>query len=394
MVVKNKMVWSKVKPLTKDLKINSEIYSVEEFREVLKYERIRADRSESIFSITLFKSPEIYESKKNLKLFISGIIKQARLIDHIGWNDDYIAALLPETGKTGAEIFSRKIVDEIDFLDNNNIITEIYTYPDGWLDKAEKSISTRSEDARAKKLDFSACVEDSFTSGIPVWKRAVDVALSSIGLTIASPIFLFLALYIKIVSPGPVFFHQPRVGYKGKEFCFWKFRSMHSDNKQSFHGKHAQSFIKNGDVPMEKLDDRDPRIIPGGRVMRKSCIDELPQLWNVLKGDMSLVGPRPCIPYEAEEYLRWHTHRFDVVPGLTGLWQVSGKNKLTFKQMIRLDIMYSNNLTPWNDAKIILKTPSAIIRMVAEATMNKIRGYYPGENVEGEMYIINNTKIV
>ena len=129
MVVKNKMVWSKVKPLSRDLKINNEIYSKDEFHEVLKYERIRADRSESIFSIVLFKSPDIYKDKKNLKLFIAGIIKQARLIDHIGWYDnEYIAALLPETGKSGAEIFCRKIIEELEYLDNN-VKTEIYTYP-------------------------------------------------------------------------------------------------------------------------------------------------------------------------------------------------------------------------------------------------------------------------
>lgn len=124
---------------------------------------------------------------------------------------------------------------------------------------------------------------------------------------------------------------------------------------------------------MEKLDDKkDPRIIFGGKVIRKSCIDELPQLWNVLKGDMSLVGPRPCIPYEAEEYLRWHTHRFDIVPGLTGLWQVSGKNKLSFRKMISLDINYSKNLSLLLDLKIILMTIPAIIIMVLEAAFKKI----------------------
>jgi lipopolysaccharide/colanic/teichoic acid biosynthesis glycosyltransferase len=149
---------------------------------------------------------------------------------------------------------------------------------------------------------------------------------------------------------------------------------MKYDNNQGFHGKHAQSFIKDGDVPMEKLDNFDPRIIPGGKVIRKSCLDELPQLWNVMKGDMSLVGPRPCIPYEAQEYLRWHTHRFDTLPGLSGLWQVSGKNKLTFKQMIRLDIAYCRNVSLVGDIIIILRTPVAILKMVFEAMLNKYNG--------------------
>ena len=126
---------------------------------------------------------------------------------------------------------------------------------------------------------------------------------------------------------------------------------------------------------MEKLDrDRDPRIIPGGRVLRKACLDELPQLFNVLRGEMSLVGPRPCIPYEAEEYLRWHTHRFDILPGMTGLWQVSGKNKLSFEQMIRLDIAYTNRMSPMQDLKILLLTLPTVIGLVLEAGVKKLRG--------------------
>src|SRR5208337_1509428 len=105
-----------------------------------------------------------------------------------------------------------------------------------------------------------------------------------------------------------------------------------------------------GRKPMEKLDyAKDPRIIFGGRIIRKASLDELPQLFNVLRGEMSLVGPRPCILYEAEEYLRWHAHRFDVLPGMTGLWQVSGKNKLSFEQMIRFDIAYTNRMSPLLD---------------------------------------------
>jgi len=147
---------------------------------------------------------------------------------------------------------------------------------------------------------------------------------------------------------------------------------MHAGNKKRFHGAHASSFIQNGDVPMEKLDNQDPRIIAGGKVIRKSCIDELPQLWNVIRGEMSLVGPRPCIPYEAEEYLRWHTHRFDTLPGLSGLWQISGKNKLTFKQMIRLDIAYCGHITLLGDIAIILRTPFAILSMMYEACVKRI----------------------
>ena len=123
---------------------------------------------------------------------------------------------------------------------------------------------------------------------------------------------------------------------------------------------------------MEKLDEAgDARIIPGGRMIRRACIDEFPQLLNVLRGEMSLVGPRPCLPYEAEEYLRWHTYRFDVLPGMTGAWQVSGKNKLTFKQMIRLDIRYCNSMSLWLDLKVLLLTGPTILGMIAESVAKR-----------------------
>ena len=144
---------------------------------------------------------------------------------------------------------------------------------------------------------------------------------------------------------------------------------------------------------MEKLDNKkDPRIIFGGKIIRKACIDELPQLINVLRGEMSLVGPRPCIPYEAEEYLRWHTNRFNILPGCTGLWQVSGKNRLTFKQMIRLDISYANNMSFRNDIKILLRTAPAVIGYMLEAVFRKLKrsksnGHCPAKSVNEHLKV-------
>jgi len=147
---------------------------------------------------------------------------------------------------------------------------------------------------------------------------------------------------------------------------------MHENNNADAHRQYWKELIIS-DKPMEKLDcGRDPRIIPGGKIIRKACLDELPQLFNVLRGDMSLVGPRPCIPYEAEEYLRWHTYRFDILPGMTGLWQVSGKNKLSFEQMVRLDISYANRMSPLLDLKILLLTMPAIIGMVFDAGLKRM----------------------
>ena len=181
------------------------------------------------------------------------------------------------------------------------------------------------------------------------------------------PLFVLLAAYIRVVSPGPILFRQDRVGHGGRLFTFLKFRTMHVDNDESSHREHLKKLI-HSETAMVKLDAADdPRIIPGGKILRRACVDELPQLFNVLKGEMSLVGPRPCLPYEAQEYQRWHAHRFDVLPGMTGLWQVSGKNNLSFQKMIRLDIAYSTSMSLGNDLRILLLTGPAILRYVLEA---------------------------
>jgi len=150
-----------------------------------------------------------------------------------------------------------------------------------------------------------------------------------------------------------------------------KFRTMYVNNNAEGHRQYLSELITT-DLPMTKMDERnDIRIIPFGKFLRYSCMDELPQLINVLKGEMSLVGPRPCLPYEAEKYLRWHARRFDNVPGMTGLWQVSGKNSMTFKEMIRLDIQYSETMSPLLDIKILLRTGPAILGLVSKQYARK-----------------------
>jgi lipopolysaccharide/colanic/teichoic acid biosynthesis glycosyltransferase len=201
---------------------------------------------------------------------------------------------------------------------------------------------------------------------MPPWKRFMDITGSLFGMFLFSPVMLFIALYIKIVSPGPVFYHQKRVGLNGKLFTCWKFRTMEVNTSVSKHKDYFKDLIQT-DNPMKKLDETDPQIISFGRFIRSSGFDELPQLFNVLRGEMSLVGPRPCIPYEAENYETWHCRRFEAVPGLTGLWQVSGKNDTTFAEMIRFDISYAKNKSLWLDLKILLKTLPAIFSLVMKA---------------------------
>lgn len=213
----------------------------------------------------------------------------------------------------------------------------------------------------------------SLVKALPPWKRIMDVLASGFCLLLFSPILLLTTLLIKIVSPGPVFFRQQRVGYLGRVFTMWKFRTMHANTDSKEHREYLSKLIResarSGDpvVPMTKI-EKPSQLIPFGSFLRKTCIDELPQLFNVFFGDMCLVGPRPPIPYEADEYLRWHNGRFGAVPGMTGLWQVSGKNKLAFNEMARLDIRYSRNCSFFLDLKILTMTPFVVLAQIRERT--------------------------
>jgi lipopolysaccharide/colanic/teichoic acid biosynthesis glycosyltransferase len=205
----------------------------------------------------------------------------------------------------------------------------------------------------------------------PVWKRAFDILGSVFGLIVLSPVILLTGILIKTVSPGPVLFKQKRVGCGGKQFNLLKFRTMNLNADEDIHRHYLCELIgsckenrSNGN-PMEKL-PKDPRIIPFGCFLRAAGLDELPQLINVLMGQMSLVGPRPPIPYEVEQYRLWYKSRFDVVPGLTGLWQTSGKNKLGFNEMMRLDIQYAMKRSLMLDCKILFKTPYAVYLQIKE----------------------------
>lgn len=368
------------------------ILSIEQFQAVVKHERARSERDGSEFSLVVFEIAEFEKYEFTLTQYMCALRQRVRTIDEVGWFDDrLLGVLLPCTNHEGAWTFA------IDF--GRDVLSaqrvppfSVYSYPNQWYfddfkgkdkDKSDNNTngSNRQQENQknyhpsASDSKFVVAIEKLgaiFSNRLPIWKRSLDIFGSLIGILLFSPFWLILSIYIKIVSPGPLLFKQQRVGYKGIAFTFLKFRTMKPKTNQVSHQKHAVNFIHT-DISMEKLDKRgDSRIIPGGKIIRKMCIDESPQFINILKGEMSLVGPRPCIPYEAEEYLRWHKQRFDVVPGLTGLWQVSGKNKLTFKQMIRLDITYIENMSFWNDIQILFLTIPAIIEMVFEAVVRRL----------------------
>jgi lipopolysaccharide/colanic/teichoic acid biosynthesis glycosyltransferase len=202
-------------------------------------------------------------------------------------------------------------------------------------------------------------------------KRIIDIIGSFAGILMLSPVFILIAMCIKLTSRGPVFFRQERVGQYEKKFIFLKFRSMYINNDQDVHREFVQNFISrkesgkgNGGNPGKKVYKitKDKRITPLGHVLRRSSLDELPQFFNVLKGEMSLVGPRPPIPYELEKYDSWHRRRLmEVKPGITGLWQVMGRSSTTFDEMVRLDLKYARTWSLWLDFIILLKTPWAVV---------------------------------
>jgi exopolysaccharide biosynthesis polyprenyl glycosylphosphotransferase len=201
-------------------------------------------------------------------------------------------------------------------------------------------------------------------------KRAFDLVLGAVILVLVSPLMLLITLLVKQSSPGPVFFVQERLGRDGQPFRFYKFRSMAHNSDDAIHRQFAAMFIngdKSGCAESNEGEEvfklkRDPRVTPIGGFLRRTSLDELPQLFNIVKGEMSLIGPRPPIAYELENYQPWHMERLKAVPGLTGLWQVSGRSSVSFEEMVRLDVRYINEWSPLLDLKILLKTVPVVLK--------------------------------
>lgn len=369
----------------------------ERFHNMIMRERARVDRNQHPFSLVLFNVGDPKANSARVEYLAHVLANRVRLTDEVGWFDNqHIGTLLPDTSMAGAQ----RLADDIyQAIANKTSPPEcsVYTYPAKWLSNGNghsaqlhfsdfspewKTTTSRDFSAPVKQPDggnrifgtqqpstnttltcgtLAQAIEPFFLHPLPVWKRAMDVVGALFGLVVLSPILLLATLIIKTLSPGPVFFKQPRVGRSGKVFTMLKFRTMKHGTDNSAHQQHMSRLI-NGEGsgrPMSKLDNNG-QIAVFGTILRKTSIDELPQLINVLRGEMSLVGPRPPIPYEVEEYSQWHYARFNAVPGMTGLWQVSGKNRLSFLEMVRLDTQYLRKLSLWSDIMILLKTPLAI----------------------------------
>jgi lipopolysaccharide/colanic/teichoic acid biosynthesis glycosyltransferase len=363
-----------------------------EFKKSLQRECARADRVGSHFAVVQFNTAN-QRSRIELQVKLVDLLKQRiRMTDELGWLDTHqIGVLLYNSDAKGAIRFAKDLKND-GSGEISHIHYEVYTYPPDQPDNSDhnsgfqlkhKMSNRKLRDVKSNVTESSGAGPEAHLSGgdhpsttkisqnnggnlkvlifkVPLWKRVSDIAGAVIAVAVLSPVFLIVSLYIKLVSPGPVFFKQERIGYGGKIFQMWKFRTMKANADSGVHQQLIDDLLNNANRPMIKLVN-DPRIIPLGNILRKFCIDELPQLINVFKGEMSLVGPRPDPVYAIDHYRQWYNGRFDSLPGMTGMWQVSGKNRLSFQQMMRLDIAYARQRSLWLDIKIILSTVPAIV---------------------------------
>ncbi|QNI33481.1 sugar transferase [Alloacidobacterium dinghuense] len=347
------------------------------FRRMLVIERKRTERSGKPFLLVLLEAGNNQDSGKNgkaLESLMSALLSSTRETDVIGWYKHQTTVGAMFTGLLADEKnsilsilltrISNALREILTFEQFSQVSISFHFYPDDW----DQDGSGRPSNA-ALYPDLSSR-DDAKRSLLGV-KRAMDIVGSCLTLIICAPVLLFIGAAIKLSSNGPILFKQQRVGRHGQCFTFLKFRSMHVNNDHSAHKEYVTKLIA-GEASRESMNGNgdgvyklanDKRITPLGRLLRRSSLDELPQFLNVLRGDMSLVGPRPAIPYEVATYQTWHRRRvLDVKPGITGLWQVNGRNRLKFDEMVRLDLQYAKSWSPWLDLKILMLTPRAVLK--------------------------------
>ncbi len=346
-----------------------------EFRRTIAIERKRTERSKSPFLLMLLEIAGREGPKRRratLGAVASALMLSSRGTDIVGWYRDHEIVGVMFTGLVGSdkssianmmiERVSSKLKGELTREQFEQISISIHLFPDDWdHDRPER----QSNPALYPDLHS----HNKRRRPMLIMKRAIDVVGSVVLLVLCSPSFLVIALAVKLSSKGPVFFRQRRVGQYGRSFTFLKFRTMYANNDPSVHKEYVTKMIAGrehnteaGGEKVFKIRD-DKRITRVGRFLRRTSLDELPQFLNVLLGDMSLVGPRPPIPYELAAYQTWHRRRLlDVKPGITGLWQVTGRSRVKFDEMVRLDLRYATTWTPWLDLRILVRTPLAVIK--------------------------------
>jgi lipopolysaccharide/colanic/teichoic acid biosynthesis glycosyltransferase len=353
-----------------------DILGEDSFQKMISLERKRTERSGKPFLLMLLDMgdhPHSERTSLTLGQILAALALTTRETDVTGWykNKSVVGVMFTDIGsdnRTGvigtvitrvSETLRGKLTPE----QLNMVSISFHPYPEEWDHNKPQRPSNSTLYPDLSKRDEGR-------KAYRATKRVMDIIGSVAALIAFSPLFLVITAAIKLTSKGPVFFRQPRVGQHGISFTFLKFRSMYVNNDASAHKEFVKKLIagkaeqhsSNGNGGVVYKMTRDSRITPIGAFLRKTSLDELPQFLNVLKGEMSLVGPRPAIAYEVEAYDTWHRRRvLEAKPGITGLWQVCGRSRVKFDEMVRLDLRYAQSWTPWLDIKILMRTPAVVI---------------------------------
>ncbi len=358
---------------------NTEVLSEDTFHRMISLERKRSERSQRPFVLLLVDACADSGSngsgeKRNRMLLelISALQGATRETDATGWYKENatIGVMFTEIVLDNNLVLSTILAriggvlrERLDSEQFSRIKFSFHVFPDDWdVQDPERPSNPMLYPDLEKRQKANRAGR--------AMKRMVDILGSLALLALLSPVFFMIAAAIKLTLRGPILFRQKRIGEHGTPFTFLKFRSMYVNNDSSEHKEYVRKLIEgkadkkpaNGNgAGVFKLTN-DPRITPVGRFLRRSSLDELPQLLNVLHGEMSLVGPRPPVPYEVEAYATWHRRRLlEAKPGITGLWQVYGRSRVEFDDMVRLDLRYARDCSPLLDLKILLQTPKAVI---------------------------------
>jgi exopolysaccharide biosynthesis polyprenyl glycosylphosphotransferase len=360
-------------PVTADDRI---VLNGDSFRRMLALERKRSERSRKPFLLVLVDLGERLPSASNGKAsngVVSALSLATRVTDVIGWyrDDSVIGILFTEVVIEDRSSIMGTMMTRISAMlgkalspeQLNQVSISLHLFPEEW------DFDIRHRPSNPTLYPDLSKLENRRKHSFAV-KRLMDVVGSVIALTFNAPVFLLIALVIKMSSRGPVFFRQQRIGQHGEPFIFLKFRTMQVNNDPGLHKEYVQKLIAGRAEPTPSNGNghgvykikSDPRVTKVGAFLRRTSLDELPQLINVLRGEMSLVGPRPPIKYEVDAYDIWHRSRLlEAKPGITGLWQVNGRSRVKFDDMVRLDIRYARTWSVWLDIKILLQTPYAVL---------------------------------
>jgi len=343
---------------------------------MLRLERKRTERSRRRFVLMLLEARNLLKAGEEHETFdrvVAALSESTRETDIKGWYKErsVIGMIFSEVGDADGKSIAKALLNKVtNALSSalgieqiNEIKLSLHVFPEH---SNEQGPGGPTDSVFYPDLDRSSDPKRTARA----LKRSIDIAGSLFALTLAAPFLIVIAVLIKLTSRGPILFRQQRVGQYGRRFTFLKFRSMYFTGDHTIHKEFVKRLIagtsgqeqENGRTPEVYKLTNDPRITPFGRFLRKTSLDEIPQFLNVLTGSMSLVGPRPPIPYEFECYEMWHRQRLVAVkPGITGQWQVGGRSRTTFDEMVRMDLKYSSSWTVWGDIKILSQTPRAVL---------------------------------